>query len=267
MLVEATGNPISPYFLAVTVFAIAIILMAVFLPESLSERRQKRNRREAEDERTRRREKKRHGSVSRRALSSVKGAFSFLSPLRLLLPRSMSDGAPEGVHILPRFTGNGRSWALPLVALSYAGLWFAATSQSARLMYAQYMFGWGPAMLGFAMTLSGSLKAFWLLFGLPLSIRLLRDRPAVPKEALPASEASAFPGLQRDLDEQEMQELKRQEVLRDARVSLLACFRGMKLKSRQTLTLNWEPLRLHLISSAASLASSPFLILQLMSEL
>lgn len=121
LLVKVTDNVLAPFYVSTAVGFTQMICTWLFLPESLSRKRQLQGQEKhaadlkliSED------------SSSPTLLVRFKRIFSFLKPVLIFMPRRMDEDsdAADQVHILRGQSINGRprrEWSLTLIAIAYA---------------------------------------------------------------------------------------------------------------------------------------------------
>lgn len=199
VLIKLSGSNLLPFYVALAVHAIYLLVVWLVLPESLSLERQKEARhRHKEEVRVRveatkasLRDAKAGGRVSvglHRATELALRPFSTLRPLMLLLPRKRSLDEVEqdrpAIELLspPRA---GWDFALTKIALGWALYVLTLAIISFMLVYTGRKFGWGPAENGYFLSYLGFTRVLVLLGFLPLMIRLFRPKVPLPKRDRP----------------------------------------------------------------------------------
>ncbi|BGP51690.1 hypothetical protein JCM10450v2_007640 [Rhodotorula kratochvilovae] len=223
------GHVLAPFYAALALHCAFWAVLALVLPESLSEERQlaARKRHEADKlaaaERAKAEDALAAGGVlsraARRARRAAARPFAFLAPVALLLPRA-HDAAAAGEekdedartnldwgadleeywHPEEVWRGKagadggkrGRDWGLTKVAGAYACNMALTGALTVKLLYARTEFGWAPTTTGYFLSYTGFLRLLTLLLILPLAIKLLRRRPIpTPLRPRPLNDPSA----------------------------------------------------------------------------
>ena len=107
-LIQATGDLLSPFYLALTAHFIVLTMLLFFLPESLSHESQMRMT-AAQEQAEELAEASSTEQKPRLASKIVKGASAFLSPLAIFIPKKREIGDVR----------RGRNWNLTFLVGAY----------------------------------------------------------------------------------------------------------------------------------------------------
>lgn len=248
LLINATGSVLVPFYVALALHCVYLLVNLTLFPESLSLPRQV-------DARERHAAQRIEAADSAKAADSVAreagpghivwerlqragwSSFAFLQPLALLLPRERADRTADEVPLIESksLRRTGRSWELTKLGLGYAAYCLVLSIMQVKILYAAYKYGWGPQENGYYLTYIGSVRVAFLLVVLPLGIKLLRKSPPLPAAPRPVStefDSAAEPQSSKEQVVWE-REAKYLRVVHDSRASLLP--RQHRLTTRQTL--------------------------------
>ncbi|KAK9893854.1 hypothetical protein P389DRAFT_174749 [Cystobasidium minutum MCA 4210] len=178
--IQLTGNPLTPFYIALIMHTLQFILNATIMPESLSKDKQVKARQTHEEKRKKSKRTDREDawiaqrdnhSLLRKGCTRVKAtcrpATSVLEPLGLLGPRERDDGRLD--------------WSLPVLALSTGFYTMMMSTYSVKMQYAQLKFGWTSVQLGNFISLVGATRIVALCVAIPLLIKLIRKPHKEPE--------------------------------------------------------------------------------------
>ncbi|KAG1875144.1 major facilitator superfamily domain-containing protein [Suillus tomentosus] len=161
ILIRATGSTLSTFYLSATVHALYAASMFLIVPESQTKARALGA------------QKRRQASLERRngdAVSILKSAMRFFSPLAVLLPERVSvNGNP-----LKR---SKRDWSLCFIVASYGFTMFPMGMVTYVLQYAAGNFKWSSETISYYVAFAGAGRALFLAVILPVIIKLLKPAP------------------------------------------------------------------------------------------
>lgn len=161
VLIRATGSTLSTFYLSATVHALYAASMFLIVPESQTKARALGA------------QKRRQASLERRnsdAVSILKSAMRFLSPLAVLLPERISvKGNP-----LKR---SKRDWSLCFIVASYGFTMFPMGMVTYVVQYAAGNFKWSSETISYYVAFAGAGRALFLAVILPVIIKLLKPAP------------------------------------------------------------------------------------------
>ncbi|GAA5993236.1 hypothetical protein JCM10908_004524 [Rhodotorula pacifica] len=215
---------LAPFYAALAMHAAYLLFLALLLPESLSSERKHaaRERHDAERAERKRKEREEHQTGWQRLGRLAARPLAFLKPVALLLPQKLptKDSTPTtptnpeertniewGAHLseywnpeevwkspdpnktLGRAGGGSTKadWTLTKIAAAWACYMGIMAVMSVKLMYANFVFGWGAAEDGYYLSFLGVLRVVMLVGLIPLIIKLVRRKPApLPLRPRPA---------------------------------------------------------------------------------
>ncbi|KAK4056403.1 hypothetical protein OIO90_002546 [Microbotryomycetes sp. JL221] len=206
-MIRRTGNVLAPFFLALALHLCYLAVAGLGFPESLSKARQMEARERHRIELERRAEEdKEEDEVAKsigysriwllRAKRYALRPWSFLKPLKMLLPRERSiDEAEEDRPIIDTFGRVTTGWDFSLVKIGIAaGCYGLAMAIIAfKLLYASNVFDWGYEQNGLFLSFLGGCRVVVLIVLLPLSIKLLRKPPPKPSRPRPQHDTAGDP--------------------------------------------------------------------------
>ncbi|KAJ7126951.1 major facilitator superfamily domain-containing protein [Mycena epipterygia] len=109
---------------------------------------------------------------------------NFLSPLALFLPVPIFvDGSAR----------KRKDWSLTLLAGAMFGYMLSTGLYQIKYLYAGHVYGWGPAQLGYYISMLGTSRAVFLLFALPFIISTFKPKPKLPKNKAITTTKAAKP--------------------------------------------------------------------------
>ncbi|KAF9265617.1 MFS general substrate transporter [Marasmius fiardii PR-910] len=163
VLMRSTHNPISVFYVAAFSNVFYTFMIWFVVPESLTSKKmrlavKKQCQRAAS------------ATATRGVMPRLKRCFSFLSTLNVLGPSYHQVGSSP--------------WSLTLVVISYALVQSIAGSRNNQFQYVSKTFGWTSETISYWMSLIGAIRAAFLMFILPLIIKIIKDKSKI-KEVRP----------------------------------------------------------------------------------
>ncbi|QRV90180.1 major facilitator superfamily transporter [Ceratobasidium sp. AG-Ba] len=159
--------PYDAFWMSIVLGLANLVLILLLLPESLT-----REQREAF--------KSRRSSIAhvdkpqfeRGVVGRMRGYVRFtlrktLGPMAILLPRKRT-GQGQAV--------SGKDWGLTFLSISLALYLLTIAIYSVKFLYAEHVFGWGPAELSYYLSYMGTLRALNLIVILPYIIKLYKPK-------------------------------------------------------------------------------------------
>ncbi|KAK0210839.1 major facilitator superfamily domain-containing protein [Desarmillaria ectypa] len=161
LLIRATGQTISVFYVATFLHLCYALLIWLIVPESLTQAQRRKST------------IKHHQSDPRTGV--LKRLFGFLGPLSVFLPEMNSTDR----HPLKRLK---RDWNLTLIAVAYGLTLSLMGSYTYKFQYAAASFDWtsetaSEFLIGYWLSLVGAARAFFLTLILPLAIKLCKPKP------------------------------------------------------------------------------------------
>ncbi|KAJ7046990.1 major facilitator superfamily domain-containing protein [Mycena alexandri] len=161
LLIQATNNVLSVFYLAASIHGAYAILSFFILPESLTKNQmqaafvQYREQQRVLDEQ------------ETTILTRIQRLFTFLKPLTIFFPEPIERANP--------MKGRKWDWNLTLIALAYGFTISIMGSLTYKFQYIIAVFGWTSAKVGYFLTISGGTRALYLAVILPFTIKLVRS--------------------------------------------------------------------------------------------
>ncbi|KAK4701137.1 hypothetical protein P7C70_g5100, partial [Phenoliferia sp. Uapishka_3] len=192
LIIRWTGSILSPFYLAMALHLLYLLVALLFIPESLSTERQIAARlRHKEDIAARRAKAVEESDQAREdgvlfvvlayAKKAVLMPWAFLRPLNLILP-TRNAPSEEDTPVL-RSRGpqrQGWDWELTKIAVGYALYVMVVSATGVKLQYTQYKFSWGPQENGYYLSFIGGVRMLVLLVLLPVLIKIFHKSPPLP---------------------------------------------------------------------------------------
>ncbi|KAF5315849.1 hypothetical protein D9611_005020 [Ephemerocybe angulata] len=181
VLIRATEQLISVFYLTLAVHLFYAVLIFIGLPEPLSESRMKQSQRKyAEELRVDAEEQATNGAPGWRV--RARRLFRFLSPLSIFMPDFVVEGEANPLK------KKEKDWSLALLAVAYGCTISLIASAPYLFQYATATFGWTTETLGYWLSLVGAGRAIWLTVVLPICIKIFKPKPIIIE--IPASSPS-----------------------------------------------------------------------------
>ncbi|KAK4051582.1 hypothetical protein OIV83_002722 [Microbotryomycetes sp. JL201] len=206
-LIKASGNVLAPFYAALVMHLLYLIVALAFVPESLTKERQyeARERHRVELEKRKEQDKEEDAAARERGPAAViftKGRrlavrpWSFLKPLKMLLPRKRAlDESEEDRPVIDAMGKPAQGWDFSLVKIGIAaGCYGLAMAMIAfKLLYASNVFDWGYEQNGKYLSFLGVCRVIVLIVLLPTFIKLLRKPPPKPSRPRPEHDTAGDP--------------------------------------------------------------------------
>ncbi|KAM0789782.1 hypothetical protein ACM66B_006635 [Microbotryomycetes sp. NB124-2] len=206
-LIKATGNVLAPFYAALIMHLLYLIVALAVVPESLTKERQyeARERHRVELEKRNEQDKQEDSVARERGTAAVVFVrvkrlavrpWSFLKPLKMLLPRKrLIDEAEEDRPVIDTMGKIVPSWDFSLVKIGVsAGCYGLAMAMIAfKLLYASNVFDWGYEQNGLYLSFLGVCRVIVLIILLPTFIKFLRKPPPKPSRPRPEHDTAGDP--------------------------------------------------------------------------
>ncbi|KAL5634517.1 hypothetical protein ACGC1H_002536 [Rhizoctonia solani] len=178
--------PFNPFHSSIVLGASNLLLLLLFLPESLTSEQRITLAAGQVSLTGQDRKPENEGWVNRMSgyvTGTLRGTFQ---PMAILLPKKRT-GQGQAV--------SGYDWNLTYLAISLSLYLLTIAINSVKFLYAQHTFGWGSEQLSYYISFMGSLRALNLIVILPYLIKVYKPKASKNPEAPPMERAYTSPDM------------------------------------------------------------------------